>query len=125
MFFLFISLEFVEFIYRIQTSKNYSFFLFNKQTFLFVKTKYLRYNLLDLDIKIFFLYLDKLLVGYKKYLVSLVIIISLILLGIFNILNILGIRNNYIVVGFVIKVDRFLITGIRGYLVSVLFNIIS
>jgi hypothetical protein len=125
MFFLLISLEFVELIYRIQTSKNYFFLLLNKQIFLFVKTKYLCYSLLDLNIKAFFLYLDRLLVGYKKYLVFFAIIISLVLLGVFSISSILGIRNSYITAGLVIKIDRFLITSIRDYLVSVLFNIIS
>jgi hypothetical protein len=60
----------------------------------------------------FFLCFNKLLVGYKKYLVFFAIIISLVLLGVFNILNILRIRNSYIIAGLVIKIDRFLITGI-------------
>jgi hypothetical protein len=60
----------------------------------------------------FFLCFNKLLVGYKKYLVLFAIIISLVLLGVFNILNILRIRNSYIIAGLVIKIDRFLITGI-------------
>jgi hypothetical protein len=71
------------------------------------------------------LYLNKLLIGYKKYLVPLVIIISLVLLGIFSILNILRIRNNYIAAGLAIKVNKFLITSTRGYLVFILFDIIS
>jgi hypothetical protein len=92
---------------------------------LFVKTKYLCYSFFDLSIKIFFLYLDRLLVRYKKYLVSLAIIIGLVLSSAFGAPSILGIRNSHIAAGLVIKVDRFFITGIRGYLVSMLFNIVS
>jgi hypothetical protein len=125
MFFLLISLEFVEFIYRIQTNKNHLFLLFNKQIFLFIKTKYFCYNLFDLNIKIFFLYLDRLLIGYKKYFVPLAIIISLILSGVFSIPSILGIKNNHIAAGLTIKINRFLITNTRGYLIYILFNIIS
>jgi hypothetical protein len=99
--------------------------LLNKQTFLFVKTKYLRYSLLDLGVKTFLLYLDGLLVGYKGYLVLFVIITSLVLPGIFNVPSILGIRNSYTAAGLAIKVDRFLTTGTQGYLVSMLFNIVS
>jgi hypothetical protein len=82
--------------------------------FLFVKTKYLYYNLLDLSIKIFLLllYLNRLLVGYRKYLIPLAIIISLVLSGVFNIPSILGIRNNYATIGLAIKINRFLITNI-------------
>jgi hypothetical protein len=112
MFFLLISLEFVKLIYRIQTSKNYSFLSFNKQIFLFVKTKYFCYSFLDLSIKVFFLYLDRLLIGYKRYLVPLAIIIGFVLSGVFSILSILGIRNNHAIIGLTIKVNRFLITGI-------------
>jgi hypothetical protein len=121
MLFLLTSLEFVELIYRIQTSKNYSFLSLNKQMFLFVKTKYFCYSLLDLNIEAFLLCLNRLLVGHKEYLILLAIIISLVLSGVFSAPSILGIRNNHIAAGLAIKVDRFLTTGTRGYLVSVLF----
>jgi hypothetical protein len=125
MFFLLMSFELVELVYRIQTSKNYFFLLLNKQTFLFVKTKYFRYSLFDLSIKIFFLYLDRLLVRYKKYFVFLTIIAGFVLIGILGITSILRIRNSYIIAGLIIKVNRFLITNTWGYLVSVLLDIIS
>jgi hypothetical protein len=124
-FFLFASFEFVELVYRIQTSKNYSFLLLNEQIFLFIKTKYFCHSFFDLSVKIFFLYLDRLLVGYKGYLVFLAIIASLVLTNTLSITSILGIRNNHAITRLVIKINRFLITSIRGYLVSVLFNIIS
>jgi hypothetical protein len=73
----------------------------------------------------FFLYLDRLLIGYKRYLVPFVIIINLILSGVFGVSSILGIRNSYAIVGLAIKVNRFLIIGTRGYLVFILLNIIS
>jgi hypothetical protein len=73
---------------------------------LFVKTKYFCYNLFNLNIKIFFLYLDRLLVGYRKYFISLAIIASLVLTSIFGITSILGIRNNYISARLAIKIDR-------------------
>jgi hypothetical protein len=112
MFFLLISLELVEFVYRIQTSKDHSFLLFNKQVFLFVKTKYFYYSFFNLNIEMFFLYLDRLLIGYKKYFVSLTIIASLVLISILGITGILGIGNNYITTILAVKVDGFLITGI-------------
>jgi hypothetical protein len=93
--------------------------------FLFVKTKYRRYNLLDLGIKAFFLYLNRLLIRYRGHLVPLAIIINLMLSGVFSVPSILGIRNNYAAAGLPIKVDRFLITGTRGYLVSVPFDVVS
>jgi hypothetical protein len=74
---------------------------------------------------VFFLYLDRLLVKYRGYLVPLAIITSLVLSGVFSALSILGIRNNYIAAGLAIKINRFLIIGTRGYLVSMPFNIIS
>jgi hypothetical protein len=80
--------------------------------FLLVKAKYLCYSLLDLSIKAFFLYLDRLLVRNKKYFIPLVIIISLVLSSIFSVPNILGIRNSYVTAGFTIKVNRFFITSI-------------
>jgi hypothetical protein len=61
---------------------------------------------------VFFLYLDRLLVGYKEYFVPFAIIISLVLPGIFSVPSILRIRNSYISAGLAIKVDRFLITSI-------------
>jgi hypothetical protein len=118
------SFELVEFVYRIQTNKNF-FFLLNKQTFLFIKTKYFCYSFFDLGIKIFFLYLDRLLVRYRKYLVSLAIIIGLVLASIFGIVGILRIGNNHVIARLVIKINRLLITSIQGYLVSMLLNIIS
>jgi hypothetical protein len=73
----------------------------------------------------FFLYLDRLLVKYKKYLVLLAVIINLVLSSVFGIPGILRIRNNYITAGFAIEVNRFFITNIQDYLVSVLLNIFS
>jgi hypothetical protein len=93
--------------------------------FLFVKTKYFCYNLLDLGIEVFLLYLDRLLVGYKKHLVFFAIITSLVLLGVFSVPSILGIRNSHTITGFAVKINRFFTTGIRGYLVSILLNIVS
>jgi hypothetical protein len=112
MFFLFAGLELVEFIYRIQTSENHSFLLFNKQSLLFVKAKYLRYSFFNLSIKIFFLYFDRLLVGYKKYLVPLTIVANFVLIGVFGIASVLGIGNNYISARLAIKIDRFFATSI-------------
>jgi hypothetical protein len=106
MFFLFTSFELVEFIYRIQTNKNYSFLSLNKQSFLFVKAKYFRYSFFDLGVKTLFLYLDRLLVRYKKHLVLLTIIASLVLTGVFGITSILGIKDNYAIARLAIKVDR-------------------
>jgi hypothetical protein len=80
--------------------------------FLFVKAKYFRYSLFNLSIKTFFLYLDKLPVGYRKYLVLLMIIASLVLIDIFGIASILGIGNNYISARLIIKVDRFFVANI-------------
>jgi hypothetical protein len=79
---------------------------------LLIKTKYFCYSFLDLSIKAFLLYLDRLLVRYRKYLVPLVIIISLVLSSIFGILGILRIRNNHVTIGFTIEVNRFFTTGI-------------
>jgi uncharacterized membrane protein len=93
--------------------------------FLFVKAKYLCYNLFDLSVEIFFLYLDRLLVGYKKYLVSLAIIAGFVLTSILRVASVLRIRNHHATIRLTIEINRFLITGTRGYLVSVLFNIIS
>jgi hypothetical protein len=112
MFLLFAGLKLVEFIYRIQTSENYFFLSLNKQSLLFVKAKYLCYNLFDLGIKTFFLCLNRLLVGYRKYLVPLIIIASLVLTGIFGITSILGIRNSYISARLAIKVNRLFVTNI-------------
>jgi hypothetical protein len=103
MFFLFVGLELVEFIYRIQTSENYSFLLLNKQSFLFVKTKYLRYSLFNLGVETFFLYLDRLLVRYKKYLV---------LTGAFGITSILRIGDSYVSARLAVKVNRFFAASI-------------
>jgi hypothetical protein len=93
--------------------------------FLFIKTEYLRYSFFNLGIKTFFLCLDRLLVKYKKYLVPLAIIIGFVLTGALSITSILRVRDNYIAVRLAVKIDRFLITGIRGYLVSILLDIVS
>jgi hypothetical protein len=111
-FFLLISFKLVELIYRIQTSKNYSFLLLNEQVFLFVKAKYLRYNFFDLSIKIFFLYLDGLLVRYKRHFVLFAIVIYLVLTGALSITGILGIRDSYVIARLAIEVNGFLITNI-------------
>jgi hypothetical protein len=112
MFLLFVGLELVELIHRIQTSKNYSFFLFNKQSFLFVKAKYFRYNFFNLSIEIFFLYLDGLLVGHRKHLVPLIIIASLVLTSVFGITSILRIGNNHVSARLTIKINRFFVINI-------------
>jgi hypothetical protein len=125
MFVLLASFELVKLIYRIQASENYSFLLFNKQMFLFIKAKYFYYSFFNLSIEIFFLYLDKLLIRYKRYLVSLIVIAGLVLTSILRVASILGIRDNYIAARLIIKVNRFLAINTRDYLVSILFNIIS
>jgi hypothetical protein len=107
-----VGLELVELIYRIQTSKNYSFLSLNRQSLLFIKAKYLRYSLFNLGIKMFFLCLDRLLVGYKKYLVPLTIVTSLILTGVFGTTSILGIRNSHASARLAVKVDRFFAASI-------------
>jgi hypothetical protein len=112
MFFLFTGLELVELIHKIQTSKNYSFLSLNKQSLLFVKTKYFRYSLFNLGVETFFLCLDGLLVGYKKYFVSLTIIASLVLTSIFGITSILGIGNSYASARLTVKVDRLFVASI-------------
>jgi hypothetical protein len=58
------------------------------------------------------LYLDRLLVGCKKYFVPLTIIASLVLTSALGAADILGIRNSYITIRLTIKVDRLFITGI-------------
>jgi hypothetical protein len=93
--------------------------------FLFVKAEYLCYSFLNLSIKTFFLYFDRLLVRYKKYLVPLSIIASFVLSSTLGITSILGIGDSYITIRLAVKVNRFLTASIRGHLVSVLFNIIS
>jgi hypothetical protein len=80
--------------------------------FLLVKAKYFCYSLLDLGIKVFLLCLDRLLIGNKGYLVPLTIIIGLVLSSAFGIPSILGIRNSYIIAGFIIEVNRFFTTNI-------------
>jgi hypothetical protein len=91
---------------------------------LLVKTKYFCYSFFNLNIEIFFLYLDRLLVRQRKYLVFLAIIIGFVLSSIFSVLGILRIGDSYIIIRLTIEVNGFLITNIRGYLVSVLLNII-
>jgi hypothetical protein len=125
MFFLFTSLELVKFIYRIQTNKNYFFLLLNKQTLLFVKTEYFCYSFFDLGIELFFLCLDRLLVRYRKYFVFFIIIAGFVLTSILGITSILRIRDSYIIATFAIKINGFLITNTRNYLVSILFDIVS
>jgi hypothetical protein len=93
--------------------------------FLFIKAKYFYYSFFNLSIEIFFLYLDKLLIRYKRYLVSLIVIAGLVLTSILRVASILGIRDNYIAARLIIKVNRFLAINTRDYLVSILFNIIS
>jgi hypothetical protein len=73
----------------------------------------------------FFLCFDRLLIGYKRYFVFLSIVIRFVLSNILNITSILGIRNNHAIIRLAVKVNRFLIIGIRGYLVSVSLDIIS
>jgi hypothetical protein len=80
--------------------------------FLFVKAKYLYYSFFDLGDKIFFLYLDRLLVRYRKYLVSLVVIIGFVLVSAFSITSIFRIRNNHITARLIIKINKLLTTGI-------------
>jgi hypothetical protein len=53
------------------------------------------------------------------------IIVGFVLTNAFGTTNILGIGNSYITVMLVVKINRFLITGIRGYLVSVSLDIVS
>jgi hypothetical protein len=93
--------------------------------FLFIKAKYFCYNFFDLSIKIFFLYLNRLLVRHKKYLVPLIIIASLVLTNILGAINIFRIGDNYIIIRLIVEINGFLIAGIQGYLVSVPFDIIS
>jgi hypothetical protein len=73
----------------------------------------------------FFLCLDRLLVGRRKHFVPLIIIIGLVLTSILGIASILRVGNNYTAARLTIEVNGFLITGIRGYIISVLFDIIS
>jgi hypothetical protein len=72
----------------------------------------------------FFLYLDRLLVKQKKYLVFFTIVIGFVLSNVFSISGILRIRDNYITARFAVKINRLLITSIWGYLVFILLNII-
>jgi hypothetical protein len=91
---------------------------------LLIKTKYFCYNFFNLNIEIFFLYLDRLLVGQKKYLVFLIIVIGFVLTSVLGISGILGIGDSYAIVRLTVKVNGFLIANIQGYLVSVSLNII-
>jgi hypothetical protein len=86
--------------------------LFNKQIFLFIKAKYFCYSFFNLNIEVFLLCFNRLLVRYKKYFIPLAIIISFVLTGIFNITGILRIRDSYIATRLAVKVDRFLIINI-------------
>jgi hypothetical protein len=92
--------------------------------FLLVKTKCFRYSFFNLGIEMFFLYLDRLLVKQKKYLVFFTIVIGFVLSNVFSISGILRIRDNYITARFAVKINRLLITSIWGYLVFILLNII-
>jgi hypothetical protein len=92
--------------------------------FLLVKAKYLYYSFFNLSIKTFFLYLDRLLVGQKKYLVPLAVVIGFVLSSILGVSGILGIKDNYAIARLAIKVNGFLIASIRGYLVFMSLNII-
>jgi hypothetical protein len=80
--------------------------------FLFVKTKYFCYSLFDLSIKIFFLYLDRFLIRYKKHLVPFTIVVGLVLISIFNITSILGIRNSYVIAKLAIEINGLFIISI-------------
>jgi hypothetical protein len=71
------------------------------------------------------LYFNRLLIGHKKYLVFFSIIIGFVLSSILGITSILRIRNSYIIIRLIIKINRFLITSIRGYPVFMLFDIVS
>jgi hypothetical protein len=79
---------------------------------LLVKAKYFCYSFFNLNIKIFFLYLNRLLVRQKKYLIPLTIIISFVLSNAISISGILGIGDNYITARLIIKVNRLLTTSI-------------
>jgi hypothetical protein len=68
----------------------------------------------------FFLYLDRLLVGCRRYLISLAIIASFVLTNALGIINIIGIRDSYTTARLAIKINRFLTAGTRGYLVSII-----
>jgi hypothetical protein len=70
------------------------------------------------------LYLDRLLVRQKKYFIPFIIIIGFVLLSILGISSILRIRDSYTIARLAVKVNRLLITSIRGYLVSVSLNVI-
>jgi hypothetical protein len=93
--------------------------------FLFVKTEYFRYSFFNLGVKILFLYLDGLLVRYRRYLVPFAIITGLVLIGAFGATNIFRIRNNHVITRLVIQVNGFLITNTRGHLVPMSFDIVS
>jgi hypothetical protein len=69
--------------------------------------------------------LDRLLVGYRKHFVSLIVVIGLILTGILGAASILRIRDNSATIGLIVKVNRFLTISIWGYLVFVPFDIVS
>jgi hypothetical protein len=79
---------------------------------LLVKAKYFCYSFFNLNIKIFFFYLNRLLVRQKKYLIPLTIIISFVLSNAISISGILGIGDNYITARLIIKVNRLLTTSI-------------
>jgi hypothetical protein len=69
--------------------------------------------------------LDRLLVRYRKYFVFFIIIAGFVLTSILGITSILRIRDSYIIATFAIKINGFLITNTRNYLVSILFDIVS
>jgi hypothetical protein len=78
-----------------------------------------------LGIKIFFLCLDRLLIGRRKYFDPLTIVIGFVLTSALGVTSIFRVGDSYITARLVIKVNRFLITGTRGYLVSVSLDIVS
>jgi hypothetical protein len=82
------SFKFIKLVYRIQTSEDHFFFLLNKQVFLLIKAKYFRFSFFDLGVKTLFLYLNRLLVGYRGYLVPLAIVIVLILSSVFSTISV-------------------------------------
>jgi hypothetical protein len=80
--------------------------------FLLIKAKYFCYNFFNLGIEIFFLYLDRLLVRQRKYLVPLMIVIGFVLSSVLGVSGILGIRDNYAAIRLTIKINRFLTANI-------------
>jgi hypothetical protein len=70
------------------------------------------------------LYLNRLLVRQKKYLIPLTIVIGFVLSSALDVSSILGIGDNHAITRLTVKVNGLLITSTRGYLVFVSLNII-